>query len=451
MAFVTVIVTLNHLGPQGFGEFQTVASYTALITVLIDLGFNVLYVREAARNPTEISRYLQNLVSVRLLLSLAALAVLAGALYGRGLGGLLLPGFLLMVLTSYSNLLRNTFYALQRLGWEVAAILLESTLLLGLVVAGRYTHQGVGYFLGAYAASYGFSCVYFLVVLQALKLARIRWRLELDFVRRWLWSGLPFAFAFVLTILYFRIDVPLLNLLRSNTEVGWYGAAYKPFEALLFIPLTLLQVAFPVFSVLHQRAPDKLRAAINSFFKGLLLVGWPLTVGTFLLAPGLDRLLFLYPESAPALRILALAFVFAFVNNAFIGALNSIDRQVAFSWAAGISLIVNLGLNLVLIPLYGYLGASWATVLTEVALGAAGWVLTARYLGQVPVFALSWKVVLAGLVMGAAVYPLRDLQGFGLVGAVGLGAAVYAIAVVLLRAVERGEIDLARQALWRDV
>jgi O-antigen/teichoic acid export membrane protein len=444
IAFVIVVTIMNHLHQEGFGEFQALVNYTALVAVLVDLGFNTLYVREGARHPAEIGRYLDNLLSARVLLALIALLVLAGALRVAGLESLLLPGFLLMVLTSYSNLLRNTFYAVQQLSYEAVAIVLESVVLLGLVVYGIFTGQRVAYFIWAYAGSYLFSCLYFLVVIVARRMAPIRWRFELDFLRRWFWDGLPFALTFVLTTLYFKIDVPILYALKSASQTGVYSSAYKPFEALIFVPLTLLQVVFPVLSVYHRDAPDRLKDAVQRFYRALFLMGWPITVGTVLLAPGLTHLMRLFNDAAEPLRILGVGFVFLFVNNAFIGALNSIDRQVLFTYAAGISVVVNVALNLALIPPYGYIGAAWATVLTEVALGAVGWFFTARHLVRVRLVKLSWRPFLAGLVMAAAVWPFHDAHGLELVAVVIGAAIVYVGAALLLRAIDRSDLELAR-------
>ncbi|HKC82813.1 MAG TPA: polysaccharide biosynthesis C-terminal domain-containing protein, partial [bacterium] len=177
--------------------------------------------------------------------------------------------------------------------------------------------------------------------------------------------------------------------------------------------------------------------------------GWPVSVGIFVLAAPLTSLLLGpgFGPSEPALRILSLALGVAFVNSAFIGALNASDRQISFTWAAGWSLVVNVALNLALIPLFGYKGASWATVATELALGVVGWILTARHVGRLPVFALSWRVVVAGLVMGIAIYPLQTLHGVELAIPIVAGAVVYGVAVLLLRAVTFDEIAWARRAL----
>src|SRR4030088_953271 len=290
IALVTVLAMIKYLKAAPYGTFATVVNYTAIVSVVLDLGFNVLFVREGARHPSEIQRYLRNVMSLRLLMSVVSLGLLAIALGLNGLGSLLVPAFLLMVLTSYATLLRNTLYAVQRLGFEAVAVVLESTVLLGLVLFGIKTGQGLTYFLWAYAAQYAFSCVYFVVVLAARRIAVIGWRFELPLLREWFWKGLPFALTFVLTILYFRIDQPIVYALRSPTEAGWYGAAYKPFEALLFIPMTLLSVVFPVLSGYPRDRGEHMLDAVNRFYKALLVIGWPMTVGIFVLAQPLNHL-----------------------------------------------------------------------------------------------------------------------------------------------------------------
>ena len=446
IALITVIATLKQLTPAPYGTFITLVNYTAIVSVVLDLGFNVLYVREGARHPADIQRYLRNVMSLRLLMAVGSFVILAIALAIAGLGSLLVPGFVLMVLTSYSTLLRNTLYAVQRLGYEAVAVVLESAVLLALVLIGIKIKGGVSYFAWAYAAQYAFSCAYFAIVLWWRKIAVVGWRFEPRLLREWFFQGLPFALTFVLTILYFKVDQPILYALRPHAEAGWYAAAYKPFEALLFIPMTLLSVVFPVLSVYHRERPQELADALSRFYKALLFVGWPIAVGLFMLAHPLTTM-FLYPQSEPALRVLALALVIGFVNNAFIGALSASDHQLSFTWAAGWSLLANVSLNLVLIPFFGYIGASWATVLTEIVLGVVGWILTSRHIGRIPVLPLSWRTMIAGLVMCAVIFPLRNLGGVGLLIPIVVGAGVYVGAALLLRAITSDEIAFARRAL----
>lgn len=449
VALVAVLYMIRSLGTDHYGTFSVLVNLTAIVSVVLDLGFNVLFVREGARHHAEIQRYLRNVMSLRLLMSVLALVILAALVIPIGLGGLLLPGFLLMVLTSYSTLLRNSLYAVQQLAFEAIAVVLESIVLLVLVFYGAATHRGVDYFVWAYAAQYGFSCVYFIVVLMIKRIAFVGWRFEPDLLREWLWKGLPFALTFVLTILYFRLDQPLIYIIKSEQQSSLYAAAYKPIESLLFIPISFLSVVFPVLAVYHRERPKEVLEVVSRFYKALLLMGWPMSMGIFVLAHPLTPLLLgrNFLGSEPALRVLALATSIAFVNNAFIGALNASDRQSSFTWAAGWSLVANLVLNLTLIPLFGYQGAAWATVMTELVLGIAAWTLTARHIGRVPVPALSWRVILAGLVMAIVIYPMSGMGGFSVLIPIAAGVLVYGVAVLLLRAVTREEIAWARRAL----
>ncbi|MBO0686573.1 MAG: polysaccharide biosynthesis C-terminal domain-containing protein, partial [Candidatus Dormibacteraeota bacterium] len=148
-------------------------------------------------------------------------------------------------------------------------------------------------------------------------------------------------------------------------------------------------------------------------------------------------------QSEPSLRILALAIVFLFANSAFTAMLYAIDRQKLFAWLTGIAVLVNVGLNLALIPLYGYLAASAVTVITEIAFSVGGWYFVGRRV-RLPWFRLSWRIVLAGLVMGAVLYPLAARS---LILTAPLGLAVYLLALLVLRAVEPDELDLLARGL----
>src|SRR5260370_21962008 len=92
IALVTVIATLKWLMPAPYGMFTTLINYTALVSVGLDLGFNVLYVREGARRPADIQRYLRNVMSLRLVMAVGGFVVLAIAPALAGLLTRLGPG-----------------------------------------------------------------------------------------------------------------------------------------------------------------------------------------------------------------------------------------------------------------------------------------------------------------------------------------------------------------------
>ena len=438
VALVMVIVLARHLGDDAYGRYTTLIAYSALVSVVADLGLSPLYTREAARQPDDLPWYLGTLLTGKVFLAVAASLIFAIALATAGLGGLIVPGAALLVLTTYANLLRNTFYALGRLEFEAIAIVAEIAIQAGLILAGARAGQGVGYFVWAYAGSFGFTCLYCLAVITVFRLGRLSFRFDRALFRRWLRLAFPFALGAFLTNLYFRADVPILQHFKPFHEVGWYQFAYKPFESLQFVPLAVQAVAYPLLGVYFRDARHRLGIAYARFFKILVVLGWPLTVGTFVLAGPVGRLFQLYPESIPALRILALAIVFLFANSAFTAMLYAVDRQDLFAWATGVAVVVNVGLNLAFIPRYGYLAASAITVVTEAAFSVAGWFFVART-ERLAWLQVSWRTLLAGLLMGAVLYPLSHRAIYV---SAPLGLAAYVAALWMLRAVRREELDL---------
>lgn len=443
VALVMVIVLARHLGDDAYGRYTTLIAYSALVSVIADLGLSPLYTREAARQPGRLPDYLATLLSGKVLLAAAATVIFAVALATANLGGLIAPGAALLVLTTYANLLRNTFYALGRLEFEAIAILAEIAIQAGLILAGAWTGKGVSFFVWAYAGSFGFTCLYCLTVITIFRLGRPRIGFDRGLFFRWLRLAFPFALGAFLTNLYFRADVPILQHFKPFHEVGWYQFAYKPFESLQFVPLAVQAVVYPLLGVYFRESRPQLGIAYARFFKVLVLLGWPLTVGTFVLAAPVGRLFRLFPESIPSLRILALAIVFLFANSAFTAMLYAVDRQDLFAWATGIAVVVNIGLNLAFIPSYGYLAASAITVVTEAAFSVAGWFFVART-ERLAWLRVTWRTLLAGLVMGAVLLPLST-RAIYISAPVGL--VVYSALLWLLRGVRREELDLVLRGL----
>src|SRR5580704_2556556 len=448
IALIAVIKVSEFLGSTQFGEMQTAVTYGGLIGTLTDMGFSALYIREGARHTDQLSRYFNNIASVKLVGAVIGIPLLLAAVYIAGVTSLFLPAFAILVLSGYQLLLRNTLYAMQQLTFEVIEIIPETLIVLALVIVGINLHADTGWFLWAYAISYAFACVYFGIVLMVKGVLKPGISFEPGLLLPWVRVAIPLGITFIITTVYFKVDVPILQRFRPYAEVGYYTLAYKPFEALLFIPFALRSVVFPVLSVYHRRSPARVLPLAEKFFKALVILGWPITVGVFLLAPQFNSLLRFYPQSGPALQILALAIVFMFADNTFAATLNAIDKQNVFAFVALVGLVVNVGVNLVVIPRYGYLGASWAVVVTEAALVVVGWFVLRAQLGAIRAVSTSWKAIVAGAVMGAFIYVANPHQTGPLLFVIVAASGIIYLAVLLaLRVADREEISLIRNAL----
>ncbi len=444
--FVVVVLLWNHLAAADYGRFGAMIVYVSLAQLLADLGTQTVLVRDVARDRAEFDRYLGNLISARLLLLVLAGLVLAAAL--RLLAPALFPftlgAFALLVTVSYSGLLRSVFYARGTLGYEVLAIIGEAVVLLGLTLYAVDHRASWDVFLWVYATSYLFTCMLALGVIFGIWRERPSPRLDLRFLRGVLRSGAPLALGFVITSVYAQVDVVLLQLFTNFRMVGWYVAANKYVDAIAWIPQSAMNAVFPALSLLSVSGKDRLALAYEKSYRLLAVLGVPLAVGMALTAPSLVHAVRGYEQSIPALGILALSVLFLFLNNAFIYTLTVINRQGDFTRLALATLVVNVFLNLALIPAFGYIGASWAAVLTELALFLGGWWLLRRHLSALRMVGSIGRILLSGAVMGVVVF-LLQAEPIPLVVAV--GAAVYAVALVVLRAVDVDEWRIIRNAL----
>ncbi len=469
LALGTVIVILHSLGAGAFGQMQTAITYGAIVGVIADMGLSTLLAREGARRPEMLGRYLDNLLSLRIPMAAAAVLVLVALLWLLGLPSLIVASAALVVVSGVQVLLRNALYALQRGQLVAAEIIPEALLLLGLVVLGALRDLGASYFIWAYALSYAAAALYYSAVLLAIGAWRPRLRFDTGQIGPWLRMTLPLAVSYVFTTLYWQIDVPILQHFGPSTpahcptlttlsycEVGWYQAAYRPFQALLVVPFALRSVVFPLLSVYHREAPERLVAATRMFFKALFILGLPASLGVVVLADRYTSLLSLYPQSAPALRLLGATIVFMFVDNACVTALLAMDRQRTFAWVVGAGIVVNVALNVALIPVFegvhagsGYLVASADTAVTEIAMVVAGLTVLRRIGVAIPVVRLVWRTVPAALLMGGFLLLVHPSGRLATVLITLVAAAIYAALLVLFRAVDAQERGLIRRALGR--
>jgi O-antigen/teichoic acid export membrane protein len=441
--FVVVVLLWRHLGADNYGRFATMIVYVTLIGILADLGLQTVFIRDASRDHTVLPRYLANLLSARLFLSLLGLVILAVAL--RLLSPALFPytvaAFVLLLTTSYSSLLRAVFYIRGRLAFEAIAIVAESLLLLGLTIVAIEVKASWDAFLWVYSASYLFTCLFAFAVIRWGWHEHITIGLEPAFVRRLLAAGLPLALAFTITTIYAQLDIVLLQLFKNFQVVGWYSAANKYIDAVAWVPQSAMGAVFPALALLAAGDRRRLVFAYEKSYKMLAILGLPLAVGLGVTADSIVHVTRGFEQSIPALRILAPSVVLLFVNNAFIYTLTAINRQFDFTRLAVFSLAVNVALNLALIPPYGYLGAAAASTITEVALFAGGWWLLRRHLASLPIVGSIARVLASGTIMGIVVFSFRS---WPLIVVIIVGAAVYVGGLLGLRAIDPEEWSIVR-------
>lgn len=443
----TLLLTVAYgrfLGDVKFGELYFAITFVALIGFPIEFGFNQQLTRDVAQEPAKALRYLSNIffIKVGFWCVLYGCVLLICWLLGYSIELRVLVGICGITLLSGSsaNAFSALHYAFERVVYPTVGTILEKglTALIGIIAL----RQGASIEVMACVLLGGSLINALWQAIWAFRLLGIRLSVDLVLVRGLLLTSIPFLVYGVLGVIYYRIDTILLSFMTSTAVVGWYGASYRIFDTLVFLPsLVISAVMYPVFSKLSVHSTSQLRVAIEKSLNFLLFCGIPITAGLIVAAPHIIGFLYHRPEfvhSVPALQALAPGLLFLYINSVLSSTLISTKREKKIMIMAAIALVFNLGLNLIVIPKYQQVGAAIVTSLTELLLMSLAIVFTPRMLLPFGSVRVGIKALVASLVMAAIVWLMR---GFGLVAILPVAMAVYFIMATLLGTIPRNDLE----------
>lgn len=370
ISFFYTVFLAGSLGVTNFGFYVAALTYFTLISALADFGFNRYLIREGARNPDKLSILVSTIALIRFLAMTIIWLVFSLFLFWLDPDSMRVNLSILAVLAILPQSLALTFDAalVARQNLRASAVALLS-LSLSTTILGIYLiSSGKGAFGGVLALVFGH--IVYLMLLVAVNLRnqlRLFFQFNLKEIRQIIKGSLPYGLLGVLGLVYFRVDTLLLSYLKGAEQTGFYGAAYRFLEAIVFVPSALATAMFPVLAKLHDNDHRQIKKLYFSSLKILGLLSIPILVGYLTVLPNIIRY-FLpnYLQSIDALMILSLAIPFIFLHTP--GALVLISGEKYLKEVIFLSVVMlsfNVILNLFLIPPLGFIGASWVTVLSE--------------------------------------------------------------------------------------
>ncbi|MBN1812160.1 MAG: flippase [Anaerolineae bacterium] len=448
--FIFPIFIARLASPENVGDFSFVVTYTMAFAFLTDLGLGWLLSREVARRKDEVGRYVGNAFTVSLLtgsVSLVAMGLLVNLLgYPQYLAPAVYVGSFSLMLGTFGNLLRFTFQAYERMELEtISLVVQEGTFLLGGTVVLLLGVPFVWVFV-AHMTSRGVGLmVAWILYRQAI--GPVHWYFEWPFCRRQIVKAFPFAINMAVSVMYVRFDVLLLSYWHGNTDVGYYEAATNLALRLNVLARLFVTSLMPAMAHAYLESSLAVRQYARAAVRYLAMLSLPLTVGMFMLASPIINLLYGLEEYSPSvlpLQILASMTVLRFLDTTMSMTLTAVDRQGWRAVCMVIAAVANVLLNLVLLPRYTYIGASIATVLTELILFVALSVLLRRYMPGVVQFRAFLRPMLATLAMAILLWFLRDWSLWALVP---LGTVVYVGGLFVVGTFSARERRLAQHVL----
>ncbi len=438
LGLVSIAITTRYLGPDRYGRFALALSFVQLFGVLADAGLTTIIVRELARKPERAASVLGSALALRSGLAVAA----AGA---AALAALLMPyppdvrvAVLIAGIPLVLGLLNSAFVAVLQSDLRAGRIAIAD-------VAGRAAAVAavalvaaldLGFYAVVGAAGVGAAVTLALTSLLARSWLPERPRADRATMRELLVAAAPLGVALALNEAYFRADALIISLSRPFEELGLYALAWRVGELTATLPAAFLVAVFPLLARFVAASDPRMPAALRTAADVLMSAGVALAVGGALVAPELARALGGegFEGAATPLRILLAAAAIGFVNGLYGHALIAADRQLAALWLNVVALVLNVALNIALVPAYGIEAAAWTALGCElVLLAGSGW-LVWRHLGYLPSFVALARAVPAALAMAAVVWPLRE-QPLWL--SVPAGAVVYVGVLALLGGIDR--------------
>jgi len=190
--------------------------------------------------------------------------------------------------------------------------------------------------------------------------------------RRFLAMSWPLALAGILGGIYSQIDSVMMGYWGQITQTGWYNAAYRVIGAVL-IPAALIASSFyPVLSKFFKESKEKLQRAYDYFMESMIILAIPIMVGGITLASKIIDWVYdpsYFPtgkEAVLVFQILIIMAGIAFLQNPFGQILTVSNQQKKLFWITLFGAIINVILNLILIPKYSLYGAAATTVATVI-------------------------------------------------------------------------------------
>jgi O-antigen/teichoic acid export membrane protein len=452
-SLVLLAVMARELGDERLGIFVFALAWAEVAMTPVGLGIDRYLLRQVAEDRSRLDSYFWNALRLKLYRGIpvtAASIVLVYALdYGRDTELTVSIITVGLLLDTMARTMQNVFNAFER--GELVASPIVAQRLVAAAVGVALVLAGFGVVEVAIAFSLG-ALVRLLLSLALLR-RRLVWPAMVapeDVRREIRRHSLTFTTQDLFGLVLARADVLLLAALATDAVVGQYGAAYRLFEATTFIEVALVGAFIAMYAYLGPDTDPSLPDVFQRSIKLCLALLVPIGVTLGLLADPLCRAFFgdEFAAAAAPLRLLAPVVVLFGVMALSAALVLSRSRPRRMVYTVAIAAVVNIGLNLALIPPLDEIGAALAMLLSLIV-----YVAIALTLARIEVGPINWVSMLAapGIAAAAMAVPVLLLSGVWPV-AITVGGIVYVAAFLAVdRVVDpddlRFTIDLVKRRL----
>lgn len=452
-AFVWTILIARYLGVTNYGILSFVIALTTFIGLGTDMGMTVYTTRELSRNILNTLKFVNNVIPLKIFLSvilcICSLIIVYAFGYPRLVCVLTFIMFLEYSLISMFGFVNGVFQAHEELRPGSIGQIIYSISLVLLTLLVTYFDLGII----AVAISYAFAyliCLVYASYFLVRTYGKPKFEIDFTFWKNITIKSLPFGLTSIFYIIYFSIDTVMLSILSGNYATGLYNSAYKVISVFTAFYVIYQYVIFPLMSKLYAEDTNLLKVSFQQSFKYSLLILLPIIIGVYFYAPYLIDLIYTnqFALAAGPMKILIWTVVFLFINGVATSLLNSIGKEFSVTKIYIVAAVFNIILNFFAIPVWSYMGASAATVLSEILIMALMMPEISRteYSPDWSLLKNVVKVVICGIILAIVLYVIN----VSLWLAIPIGLVVYLASLYLTGTIDDADRFIINEILNRN-
>ncbi len=369
---ISVVVGIwlaRYLGPENFGIFSYSLAFVGMFSFLANLGVNDLLARDLVESPEKRDRLLGTAFATNLfggLLAIIATISISQLLVVSDLAKLLIAiwsaNFVISAFSIPGIFFRANVQAKKNSLVQIIGIIIISLLKVALIVF----NAGIIWLMMIYVFDYILGAILYFWFYKKAGLSFLNWSFDKKILKTFLSVSWLLMLSSVASSIYMKIDQVMIGNYLDSAAVGLYAAAVKLVEVWYFVPLLICNSLFP--AIINARKDDlkKYYNRLSNLYLLLLFLAVAIALPLSFISPWLINILYgsAYVGASSILQIYVWSGVGLFLSFGFNQQLLIENRIKLLFFLNLIGMIVNVVLNIILIPKVGVSGAALATLVS---------------------------------------------------------------------------------------
>ena len=450
ISFFIFIHIANYLGENLFGRFSIAITYVAVFSILSNFGLNQILVRELSAKHFSTDVLLSNAVMLKLLFSFVSIC-LAWLLtffsgYPKKTIVLIFIISLNLILSPRLSSTRTIFEAYfqskLQMVFPIFFNFIDKVLFAILIYFFTVKYKvNLLYVSLIYVLSNLPGAI--LLVIKFLKSISIKFYIQYATIKYFIIESFPLFLYILFSTLNTKIDILLLSWMRGNEEVGYFSAAIRIVYPLMFFSTSFSISLFPILSKFFRENNEKFLKFLKTGMKYILIITIFLSTTLTFHAEKIILTFYnaTYAPSINSFKILIIALGFYFLVFYFVDIFIAARRQKLITMIMAIALAINIGLNLLLIPKLGFIGASYIRVITYLSLLIMFFILITFRLKITRIIEYGKMSILIMLYIIVQLI----IQKFSLLLSLSLSLIIFSASIIILRVISNEEIQIVKK------